>query len=783
MAGQREHEGGHKGSNITWDDVELLIVGAGTMGSSLGQAYAQSGFAVGLLDISDDILERAKATISGELEDAQKAGIFSASQVDGIEKRILTTTSYEEACQGKNLKLVIETATEKIGIKKQIFQKLDELCSPQVVLATNSSSLDVNILAKQTKRPDKVVWMHYFYLPHKNRAGEYAGSDTASGESLQIAARYMKLAGKLATPILSSRKGGAADVIFVALLLEAARMVEEGFDVPTVEEAGRAAFNMPLGFLTLMDVTGIPIGIYTMYSFSDPSQPEDPLYKVYGNFFSPSENCRTILKEYEETEDKSAVRWVSEADAKKKAGDPARVTQLQNRFLAVAFVTAVECVEAGVVGMGELDRLCQNAFLWREGPFALMNKRGVVEVKRIVEERAALSKKQGLDFPVPGMLSSQAEKNTPWPLDESPIFISLEGEGKIARIMISSPQTANALDDRVFEDLKLAFESADNAKDVAVLVFDSAPIKTFIAGANVPDFIKNLDEGNLAGMRDRTAKWQDILFHRMTGGGKPKIAIVDGTTFGGGVEVALAFAADPGSVVVVTDRTSFTFPETRLGIYPGLAGTLILPRLIYEATGDAELAVAMSRYYILAGGTATSSPRLIRYLGLADVLVPARKRDETAQIIARAIIANGGKPLGPDKLASLGIQELPLELTFAEKEELRLVKDLFVRKDLIPTLYGYGRGLSEVFFSGDDKAWAERIARRVANNSPHAVFVSDLLINRGFAGFLQGKSFEELAKWELDYYFIPVFEHPDAREGLTALVERRFPEFNRLYPF
>jgi enoyl-CoA hydratase/carnithine racemase len=331
--------------------------------------------------------------------------------------------------------------------------------------------------------------------------------------------------------------------------------------------------------------------------------------------------------------------------------------------------------------------------------------------------------------------------------------------------------------------MKAAFERAHQQKDVQVFLFDSAPIKTFIAGANVPAFVENVKKGRFKEIRDDTARWQDILFHMVTGSGKPNVAIVDGATFGGGVEVALAFAQDPDSVVVITDRTSFALPETRLGIYPGLRGTLILPRLIYEATGDAELAVAVSRYYILAGGTATSSPRLIRYLGLADFLVPARKRDETADVLARAIIDNEGRPLDKDQLSSLGIEELPLDLTFDEKEELRLVKDLFIQKDPVATLYAYGRGFNEVVFSGDDKVWAERIARRVANNSPHAVGVADQLINRGFAGFLKGESIEELAKWELDYYFVPVFEHPDALEGMTAMVERRFPEFNRLFPF
>jgi 3-hydroxyacyl-CoA dehydrogenase/enoyl-CoA hydratase/carnithine racemase len=767
---------------ISWDDVEILIVGAGTMGASLVQAYAQSNFNVGVVDINDEILGFALDTINKELESAQKGGIFSEEQVSEIKQRILTTTSYEKACRGKNLKLVIETATENIEIKKKIFRTLDKLCPENVVLATNSSSLDTNILAGMTKRPDKVVWMHYFYLPHKNRAGEYAGTEKASSESLGIAAKYMKLAGKVATPILSSRKGGAADVIFVSLLLEAARMVDEGLDIPSIEAAGKKAFNMPVGFLGLMDATGIPLGIFTMYSFSDSSNPEDPLYKVYRNFFAPPESYKRLLEKYQRALDKSEIKWLSGDEARMEPQDLTLVEKLKNRFLAVGFMTAIESVEAGVIAMDEVETLCQNAFLWQEGPFALMNKMGIGDVEKIIRERKELADQKKIHFPIPQLLVTQAQKKESWPLKLRPVIFSREKKDKAARIVLSNPKAANALDNQVFSDLKTFFERANRDEKVAAIIFDTAPIKTFIAGANVSDFLKNINQGNYQGIKKDTALWQDVIFHTMTGGGKPKIVIVDGAAFGGGVEVALAFAQDPDSLVIITERTSFTFPETRLGIYPGLRGTLTLPQAIYKATGDSELALAMSRYYVLAGGTTTSSPRMIKYLGLADFIVRSNKRDEVADILVQAICENRGKSLNRAQIEALNIEELPSELTFEEKEELRCMNDLFLKSDLIPTLYGYGRGQVEIFLSGDSKAYAQRIARRVANNSPHAVYVAERLISQGFDLFLKGKPQDEIAKWELDYFLVPTFQHPDALEGLKALVERRFPEFNRMYP-
>jgi len=764
---------------MTWDDVEILIVGAGTMGASLAQTYAQNGFHVGLIDTSGEIVHDALDRIGTELGEAQKTGIFSESQVQEIGSRLLGTTSYEQACQGKSLKLVIESATENIGIKKQIFKTLDTLCAPDVVLATNTSSLDINILAHETNRPDRVVWMHFFYLPHKNRAGEYAGSESASPESIELAAKYMKMAGKIATPILSSRKGGAADVIFGSLLLEAARMLDDGFDIPTIEAAGKKAFQTPLGFLCLMDHTGIPLGIHTMETFSDDSNPDDPLYKVYHNFFSPPESYKNLLEKYQKAEDKSSVKWVSEEEALKEPKDVMLVDALKDRFLAVGFTTAVEVVESGVIKMEDVDRLCQTAFLWKEGPFSLMNKIGIQEVMRMVVDRMQLSHRKEINFPIPQLLISQAQKNKPWLLEQKSVVYNQEKEMEVARVIISNPKTANALDDDVVESLKEAFKKANAEERVKTIIFDSAPIKTFITGVDVSYFMRNISQGNFQGIKQDMAAWQEVIFHEMTGGGKPKIAIIDGTAHSGGVEVALAFVLDPNSFVIATERTSFSFPETRLGIYPGLRGTITLPQCIYEGTADEELALALSRYYILAGGTTTSSPRLLKVLGLADFLVPARLRDDVAATLAAAIIDNGGQPLSNQQLDALDIEELPSELTPEEKEELIWVRDMFGRPDFLRRLQAIVQGQADDSFSAKSRPYIETVARRIAKNSPHAVDVANQLIDRGFDEYLKGKSLDERAMRELDNSLLNTFQHPDAVEGLLALVEKRAPVFNR----
>ncbi len=765
----------------SWNNIELLIVGAGTMGASLAQTYAQSGFHVGLLDVSGEILQRGFQTIAHELERA-KGKIFSPAEVRAIRERIIGTTSYSEACKGSNLKLVIEAATERLDIKQEIFRCLDSLAAPHVVLASNSSSLDTNTLAAVTKRPHKVVWMHYFYLPHKNRAGEYAGTETASEESKALARRYLKLGGKIPTHIRGSRKGGVADIIFVALLLEATRMLEEGFDVATVEAAGKQAYGIPVGFLELMDVTGLPVGLHSMRSFSDSSNPNDPLFSVYGNFFTPRQNYVQLIECYNAAADKSTVRWVHDSSSQTSTPEPQTIEALSNRFLAIGFLTATETVDAGLITIEDLELLTQNAFLWREGPFTLMNKIGKKKVHEIILQRAELAKTFKQDFPICNLLKEEMGVATPWRFRLSTVYTEHERNGAVRRITLSNPRAANAMSNEVFAELKQQFKEANGDDDCKVIIFDTAPIKTFIAGAHIPTFIERIKAQDFDAIKRDTEEWQQVIFEVMTGTSKPKIAIVDGQAFGGGVEVACAFALDPNAIVLITNRTTFSLPETRLGIYPGLRGTLTFPQVIYKKTNDAELAVALARYYMLAGGIPTSSPQLLYHLGFADVVVPQHRRDDAADVIAHAIIENGGRMIEGKQIDALTFERLETGLSLADRQELHVARDLFNQADLLPTLYAQARGHVKVGFTGELEAIASRALRRVVAASPHAVCVADYLIARGFEGFISGVDNKTLAAFELEHHLRPVFEHPDALIGLEAAVKGTFPNFRRRYP-
>jgi len=203
-------------------------------------------------------------------------------------------------------------------------------------------------------------------------------------------------------------------LLLTALLLEAARMVDDGLAVFDIEAGAKKAFGIPKGYLSQMDELGIPKAIRAMEYLSDTSGKDDPLTRIYDNFFSPANSCRQIHDEYNRAADKSTVVWVTEKDAKRKSFDFMLVDNLGKRFKAVAFAISTELVESGIIELQDLEKLCKDAFGWTKGPFTMMNDMGLEESLRVVTEKMQFSHRKEINFPVSRLLITQAQKNTPW---------------------------------------------------------------------------------------------------------------------------------------------------------------------------------------------------------------------------------------------------------------------------------------------------------------------------------------------------------------------------------
>ena len=139
-------------------EKSISVIGSGTMGNGIAHVFAQTGYNVNLIDLKDDLLQNAVATIKKNLNRQKEKGIITEDQLNQTVDRIKTSTNYNVV---KNSLVVVEAATENEKIKEEIFIKLDEICSKDTILATNTSSISITKIAASTKRPDKVIGMHF----------------------------------------------------------------------------------------------------------------------------------------------------------------------------------------------------------------------------------------------------------------------------------------------------------------------------------------------------------------------------------------------------------------------------------------------------------------------------------------------------------------------------------------------------------------------------------------------------------------------------------------------
>ena len=236
----------------------VTIVGAGTMGHSLAQAFAQGGFNVWLNDVQEAILSKARSLIASNLMTLVELGVLPKNQQTPILNRIQTTTNIEEA--GKEADLVVEAIIEDAGAKKEMFRTLDKICPPQAILASNTSYMDLFKFV-ETKRPEKVLITHWFAPPHIVPLVEIVCGPKTAPETVDVVKALLVKLGK--KPIVLSRflPGFIANRLQSALGNEVLFLLDNGYATPEdIDEATKASFGLRipiLGLVKRMDFTGL----------------------------------------------------------------------------------------------------------------------------------------------------------------------------------------------------------------------------------------------------------------------------------------------------------------------------------------------------------------------------------------------------------------------------------------------------------------------------------------------------------------------------------------------
>ena len=235
----------------------IAIIGSGTMGNGIAHVFAQTGYSVSIIDISEDALKKAIATIDKNLSrQVEKGSITEALKKQAL-ANISTTTFMKEGVN--NADLVIEAATENPELKLKIFKELDESTKPEAILATNTSSISITKIASVTKSPDKVIGMHFMNPVPVMKLVEVIRGYSTSNEVTNTIMELSKKLGKVPVEV-NDYPGFIANRILMPMINEAIYTLYEGVagvaEIDTVMKLGMAH---PMGPLQLADFIGLDI--------------------------------------------------------------------------------------------------------------------------------------------------------------------------------------------------------------------------------------------------------------------------------------------------------------------------------------------------------------------------------------------------------------------------------------------------------------------------------------------------------------------------------------------
>lgn len=678
----------------------VAIIGAGNMGSGIAQKSATEGFSVQMVDREQQWVDRGHATIDKFLQEALERRIFRPEQAERIKSSITGVVGNENVSPDTDL--VIEAVFEDFEIKREIFSSLDSTCGEHTILATNTSSLSVNELAQQVGRKDRFVGMHWFYHPAKNRLVEIIPAETTSQETMDAVEQYCKTMGKVII-VCKDRPGFVVNRFFVPWINEACRLLEEG--VATTAQIDAVAcreFRIGLGPFALMNLTGPTIALHSSDYLSE--QLSVPRFAGAGNM-------RALVDEGE--------MWGIGEDG---VCDEEAARKIKERLMGQAFAVCSQIVEEGICSMEDVDRGAKVGLRWTNGPFELANRIGVTEASRMALEYAELA---GLD--IPEWFSGRTE-----PFEFSYVDVDVDEDG-IATVLINRPEAMNALNVTVVGQLGDVMEDLNSRSDVSTIVLEGAG-KAFVAGADVKFFVDKIEEDSFSEIEDFTKDGHRVL-GLIEGSPHTTIALTTGLALGGGLELALSCDYRVG-----TEKTMLRFPETSIGIYPGLGGTQRATRVC---------GIEAARFAVLAGNFMDAGAA--RALGLITHLVDASEVTGTVRGISST-----GKP--EDKYP--GSPSDPSHPVAA------MSKAFYSDSNMASLLSGQ----VPEGFDPEDRNVARQL-KSLSRAAPVSVRIASDLLDKALVTDLESGLQLELDALE------EIFATKDAREGLSALVEGRRPEY------
>ncbi len=273
-----------RGTSMPLDQIrKIAVMGAGTMGAGIAQTCAAAGFEVAMRDIDQKFVDGGFRRIRDPLMKRVEKGKMTKDEVDALVSKIHGTVDIKEAL--RDTQFVIEAVFEKMEVKREVYSEMDHVAGPEVVFASNTSSLSITEMANVTKRPDRVVGMHFFNPAPVMKLVEVIRGSETSDATVKLAKDLCVKLGKEPVEVKEA-PGFVVNRLLVPMMNEAFNLLQEGVaSAEDIDKAMKLGTNMPMGPFELADYTGIDIGLDVMEVLyretGDPKFRPSPLLRKY----------------------------------------------------------------------------------------------------------------------------------------------------------------------------------------------------------------------------------------------------------------------------------------------------------------------------------------------------------------------------------------------------------------------------------------------------------------------------------------------------------------------
>ncbi len=262
----------------------VAVIGAGTMGSSIAYLCAWTGYDVSVREVNEDLLKRGMKRIREMIADGVNRGKLTPKEAEETMRRVKGTTDLAEAA--KEADIVIEAVYEDMVVKKEVFRQLDEACPPHTILSSNTSALSITEMASATKRPDKVIGLHFFNPAYAMKLVEVVMGKQTSEETRRIATDFAVSLGR-ETVTARDTPGFIVNRVLTAALGEALSLLQEGIaSAEDIDKAVRLGLNWPMGPFRLADFVGLDVALEVAKT----------IYEALGEKYKPPSVLEEMVK-------------------------------------------------------------------------------------------------------------------------------------------------------------------------------------------------------------------------------------------------------------------------------------------------------------------------------------------------------------------------------------------------------------------------------------------------------------------------------------------------------